>query len=202
MTIESVDQRRILSVAASVGIVPDQPTLARLSAFGDLFLRWNARVNLGGQIDATELVDRHYLDAAAAARFVSGEVRVIDVGSGGGLPVIPLALLRPQAQFQLFEPVGKKATFLRTAVHELSLGGGVVVNQRRVETVDGFKDARFDVAMSRATFDPVTWLALGRRLITDAGVVLVFATADPPAGMPLPLADLAYAPNRRILTYR
>jgi 16S rRNA (guanine527-N7)-methyltransferase len=107
---------------------------------------------------------------------------VIDVGSGGGLPAIPLALLRPELAFELCEPIAKKAAFLRTALRELDLGGRATVRTARGETVakeiEKGGPRAFDVAISRATLAPEKWLALGRRLVRPGGRVFVLTTPE------------------------
>jgi 16S rRNA (guanine527-N7)-methyltransferase len=93
---------------------------------------------------------------------------LLDVGSGGGLPGLVLAIQRPEIEVVSLEPVHKKSAFQSTAVRELGLKN-VRVEARRV---DAETDTGFDTAVSRATFDLSEWLALGRRLVRPGGVVL------------------------------
>ena len=97
------------------------------------------------------------------------------MGSGGGLPALPLALLRPALDVELSEPVAKKGAFLRTAIRELGLAGRVRLDPRRGEVLAA-EGAPFDVAVSRATFAPVAWLALGRRLVRPGGRIFALTT--------------------------
>ncbi len=198
----ALDPAQKSGVAARVAVALTEAQAHRLSAFGDLFLRWNEKINLGGVITAESLVERHFLDAFAASRFVGPRDSVVDVGSGGGLPAIPLALLRPEATFELYEPTAKKVAFLRTAVRELALRLHVTVNQTRLEDpLPPTILARFDVATSRATFAPGRWLELGRRLIRVGGRVLVFGTDEVVPGLPAASETYGYAPNRRLLKF-
>ena len=91
------------------------------------------------------LVGEHFPDAFALARKLEQPARVIDVGSGGGLPAIPLALLRPRLAITLVEPIAKKAAFLRTAIRELGLGDRVSVHVGRGEAVAKETPRAFDV---------------------------------------------------------
>ena len=119
---------------------------------------------------------------AALARRLDHPARVVDVGSGGGLPAIPLALLRAELTVALVEPIAKKAAFLRTAIRELEIGDRVSVRVTRGEalaqTIVADPGSAFDVAISRATLAPQKWLALGARLVRPGGRVFALATAD------------------------
>ncbi|MBC8134184.1 MAG: 16S rRNA (guanine(527)-N(7))-methyltransferase RsmG [Deltaproteobacteria bacterium] len=202
MTSQPVDPLLIERVAARAGLALDVALVTALARFGDLFLLWNEKINLGGRIDATELVERHFLDSFVAAQFIAPHQSVIDVGSGGGLPAIPLALVRPLTRFELHEPVGKKVAFLRTAVRDLDLGARVKVLAERVEApTSSSVPQHFDVAMSRATLSPGTWLTLGRLLVQPRGRVLVFATDEEADGCVGPTKVLGYGVNRRLLSF-
>ncbi len=150
-----------------------------LLAYGRLLLAWGERINLTAAKSLAALVAEHLPDAfAIAGRLqVSGRFkeRVVDVGSGGGLPALPLALLRPESAFTLIEVTAKKVAFLRTAVRELGLGGRVTVEQRRMGPAAG-ESGTFEVATSRAMLAPGEWLALGERLVTPGGTVFCLGT--------------------------
>jgi 16S rRNA (guanine527-N7)-methyltransferase len=167
-----------------------------LLGYADLLLTWSARINLTGARTAVTVVAEHFTDAFALASRLSRPAQVIDVGSGGGLPALPLAILRPELSIDLSEPIAKKAAFLRTAIRTLGLGGRVRVDPRRGEAIADAAPGRFDVATSRATFAPALWLALGRRLVRPGGRVFALAAVDAaPAGLPA----LVYHGGRRTL---
>jgi 16S rRNA (guanine527-N7)-methyltransferase len=183
------DPRPALAALAATWQVPcDADQLEVLVGYGQLLLRWNARINLTGARSLTALVESHFPDAFALARWLQDPERLIDVGSGGGLPAVPLALLRPGLDVQLCEPVAKKAAFLRTAIRELGLGGRVRLDTRRASELAQAGE-RFDAAVSRATFAPDVWLTLGRRLVRPGGRVFVLTT--PQAGATAGLGNLA-----------
>jgi 16S rRNA (guanine527-N7)-methyltransferase len=153
-----------------------------LAAYAVALLRWSARINLTAARTIDVLVAEHFPDAFALAGRLAEPARAIDVGSGGGLPAIPLALLRPELTVELCEPIAKKAAFLRTAVRELGLTSRASVRAVRGEVVAqgiaGGQSPAFDVAMSRATLAPAKWLALGTRLVRPGGRVFVLAAAN------------------------
>ena len=156
----------------------DDDQLAALLSYAESLLRWNARINLTAAPSIDVLVAEHFIDAFALARKLEQPARAIDVGSGGGLPAIPLAVLRPSLTITLVEPIAKKAAFLRTAIRELGLGDRVSVHVGRGEAVAKETPRAFDVAISRATLAPARWLPLAVKLVRPGGRVFALTTAD------------------------
>lgn len=201
----SSDQAKAISALASEFTVAlDATALGQLQAFVALFTTWNRSINLASLRSEGELVSRHLIDSFALAALAGAGVgSAIDVGSGGGLPALPLAVLLGTTTFVLFEPNRKKAAFLRTAIRELSMGGRVRVETEAVDTpVAESLRGRFELALSRATLAPASWLALGRELIAPAGRVAVFAAGE--SGAELPPAELvrSYGEGRHLLLFR
>jgi 16S rRNA (guanine527-N7)-methyltransferase len=197
-----IEAGAVSGVAGGFGIDLEATAVAAFVRLGELFLEWNARINLASLRNPAELVERHFIDAFAAARFVGGAATVADVGSGGGLPGLPLAILAGTTHFDLFEPNRKKAAFLRTAVRELGMTSRVEVRTTAVESpVEPEVRGTYDVALSRATLAPAKWLSLGRELVRVTGRVLVFATVHSEVGLPPPAEVVAYGENRRLLVY-
>ena len=122
--------------AASFGLRLTPQTLDRLARFVGLLLAANERLNLTRIVEPAEVERRHLLDSLTCALPVlealqSGAAwQCLDVGSGGGLPGIPLAIAFPGLQVTLLEATGKKAAFLRDAVADLGLSNVVVVAER------------------------------------------------------------------------
>ncbi len=130
-----------------------------------LLHRWNRVFNLTAVRDPAQMVGRHLLDSLAIVPWVQGP-RVLDVGTGAGLPGIPLAIALPEIQFVLVDSNGKKTRFVQQAVGELGLPN-VSVEQARVE---GFRDARgFDTITSRAFADLHDMLRLTSHLRASGG---------------------------------
>ncbi|MBQ74208.1 MAG: 16S rRNA (guanine(527)-N(7))-methyltransferase RsmG [Gammaproteobacteria bacterium] len=119
--------------------------VSKSTAFIDQLCRWNEVYNLTAVQVPEEMVVRHLLDSLSIAPFIEGS-RIIDVGSGAGLPGIPLAILYPAKKFVLLDSNGKKTRFMTQAVIELELENVVVV-QDRVEQYHGEK---FDQVLCRA----------------------------------------------------
>jgi 16S rRNA (guanine527-N7)-methyltransferase len=134
--------------------------------FVELFVRWNERINLSAARSVEE-VTLQVVDCLALEPYLEGPC-LIDVGSGGGLPGLVLAIARPDLRVTSLEPVHKKAAFQSTAIRELKIGNAQVHARR----VDPAVDNGFDTAVSRATFDLNEWLEIGRQLVRPGGLVL------------------------------
>ena len=129
-------------------------TLARLSAFLDLLLEANRQFNLTSIRDRDEAWRRHIIDSLTLLPFLTPEpadAALIDVGSGGGVPGIPLAIARPDWRVTLLEATGKKARFLDSCVTQLRLEGCRVIHDRaEVVAQDPAHRQRYDAAVCRA----------------------------------------------------
>lgn len=120
---------------------------AQLAALEPLYKEWNARINLISRKDTDDFRVRHLLHSLAIARacaFPAG-ARVLDVGTGGGFPGIPLAILFPEAHFTLVDSIGKKIRVVEAVVEALGLQNVTAINAR-AETLPG----PFDYVVSRA----------------------------------------------------
>jgi len=147
---------------------------ATLLAYLDLLAKWNRTYNLTAVRDPGEMVARHLLDSLAVLPFVHG-TSLVDLGSGAGLPGIPLAIARPDLQVTLVESNGKKARFQREAVRSLPLAN-VAIAQARVQDAEG----RFDTVTARAFASLDDMLAWGGHLLADDGRWLALkGQADP-----------------------
>lgn len=102
-------------------LTPTEKQLERMEAHFRLLLRWNEKLNLTRITDLPEAVTRHYAESAFLAANLPDEsgLRIADIGSGGGFPGVPLAILRPDARVDLVESRTRKAAFLREAAADL-----------------------------------------------------------------------------------
>ena len=114
---------RLLEPYLGEGTLSDYQ-LSQISAYVDVLLKWNARMNLTAVRDPEQIVQRHFGESFFAARHLlqtDSVVSLADVGSGAGFPGIPMKLYAPGAQVTLIEAHGKKATFLREVIRALAL---------------------------------------------------------------------------------
>lgn len=142
------------------------PALAPpLRAYLDLLVKWNRAYNLSAVRDPVEMVPKHLLDSLAILPW-AGHGRLLDVGSGAGLPGIPLAIARPDLQVTLLDSNGKKIRFLRQAQIELRLANLSVVESR----VEAYHPSQpFDQISSRAFAELGTFVELTRHLLRPGG---------------------------------
>lgn len=135
-TAASIDLHELLRQGvAELGLVLDEPTLRQLLDYLGLLSKWNGVYNLTAIRDPAQMLVQHLLDSLAIIPALRRHVdlarmTIADIGSGAGLPGIPLAIVQPTAKVILIEPVGKKSAFQRQASAELALTNIDVYNGR------------------------------------------------------------------------
>ncbi len=125
----------------------DDEKYKQLSKLGNLYSEWNEKINVISRKDIEQLYERHVLHSLAIAKlidFVPG-TKVMDVGTGGGFPGIPLAIMFPEVDFVLVDSIAKKISVVNAIANELGLKN-VVARQQRAEKVK----SKFDFVVSRA----------------------------------------------------
>ncbi len=140
----------------------------KLLAYVGLLAKWNRVYNLTAVRDPAEMVTRHLLDSLSVAPYLRGS-RVLDVGSGAGLPGIPLALAKPEWEFVLLDSNRKKTRFITQSCIELGLTN-VRVESSRIE--DYLPQILFDTVISRAFSELSAMLTATGRLCQPEGIML------------------------------
>jgi 16S rRNA (guanine527-N7)-methyltransferase len=158
-------EQRLHQGLTAMGIDLPPGAEARLLEYLQLLEKWNRAYNLTAVRDPDQMIGRHLLDSLAVLPCLHG-VRVLDVGTGAGLPGIPLALARPTLRFTLLDSNAKKTRFVTQAVHALGLGGVAVVHAR-AETFQ--PPERFDTVIARAFASIPDMLAATRHLCAPGG---------------------------------
>jgi 16S rRNA (guanine527-N7)-methyltransferase len=153
---------------------------ARLETYKRELLRWNERINLIGP-EARENIDEHVEEAVIAAGILKPLGDVLDFGSGGGLPAVPMAIVSPNARFHLVEVDKKKWAFLKHIVRACELNA-VVYGDRLARVVTRFPpELRFSLVTSRAVGNPEEWVPSPTPRMQSGGRVALFqSTADVP----------------------
>ncbi|GAB3382125.1 16S rRNA (guanine(527)-N(7))-methyltransferase RsmG [Lysobacter fragariae] len=177
------------------------PALAEpLLAYLALLARWNQTYNLTAIRDPREMVGKHLLDSLAMHPYVDAIARaggsLADLGTGPGLPGIPLAIVKPGLRVTLVESNGKKARFMREAIRQLGLSG-VRVAESRIEAVA--EPGAHDAITARALATLPLIIELGGHLLKPDGVLLAMKgvyPADEIAALPAGWAVTASHPLR------
>lgn len=156
--------------------IPNE-TQQKMLFFVELILKWNTVFNLTAIRDFEQAIYLHLIDSLVIHSYLHGE-RIIDVGSGAGLPGIPLALLCPEKQFVILDSNGKKTRFIQQAIIELNLTNATVIHSR-VETYQ--PEQGFDSIITRAFATLAVMLKQTTHLLTPHGQFLAMKGIYPTA---------------------
>lgn len=143
----------------------------------DLMSRWNKISNLTSILDPHEMVMLHILDSLSIAPFLQGN-RILDVGTGAGLPGIPLAIMQPEKKFTLLDSNSKKTRFLTQVMLELKLNNVEIIHSR---CEDFQPNTLFDCILSRAFASLAVMLEVTQHLIAQSGTFLAMKGVYPEA---------------------
>ncbi len=158
--------KRLDEGLSELGLALDRDASSRLLEYLALLDKWNRTYNLTAIRDVARAVSGHLLDCLAVVPYLAGK-RVLDVGSGAGLPGIPIAVAKPEVQVTLLDSNHKKAAFLRQAVAELQLKNVNVICER----VENWRPTgRFDCIISRAFAEITEFVESASHLLAPAGV--------------------------------
>ncbi|HYT67128.1 MAG TPA: 16S rRNA (guanine(527)-N(7))-methyltransferase RsmG [Vicinamibacterales bacterium] len=172
-----VDLAALLDARAGLaGISLDAGLKTRLLDYYALLARWNRKINLTSLSDPTQAIDRLLLEPVAAARHLTAGAVLIDLGSGGGSPAIPLALALGSPRLVMVESRSRKAAFLREAAREV--GVSAVVEAVRFEELKaaGRHAHSADVVSMRAVRPNSETLGLAQSLAKPDGILAVFTS--------------------------
>ena len=170
-----IDAQELGFAAAALGLALADAQVATLERYLDLLEKWNRVYNLIAIRERSRMVTHHLLDSLAVLPHLRGP-RVLDVGSGAGLPGIPIAVASPALHVTLLESNHKKSAFLTQAVAELQLANAQVVTER----VESWQpEARFDTIVSRAFAELGEFASLAGRLLAPQGVLAAMKGVHP-----------------------
>ena len=173
MTAREALQTQLEHGIASLGTSLPDGAVARLLDYRELLERWNSAYNLTAIRDDREMVARHLLDSLAILPYVHGR-SLADLGTGPGLPGIPLAIAEPAREVLMVDSNGKKVRFLREAIRSLKLANARAL-QSRVEDVEG----TFECVTARAFASLADMLGWGGHLLAPNGVWLAMKGRHP-----------------------
>jgi len=167
--------------AVAIGIRLGPAALDRFATYHREILLWNRRINLVSERSAQEIVIRHFLDSLTPAPFLDRpDGALIDLGSGGGFPGIPLRIALPGLHLSLVEASRKKSSFLSHVVRTLRLDGVQVIRERvEALTAEEILAGRFDTLISRAAFKLPDLIRTASFFLKPGGQLIAMKGPDP-----------------------
>lgn len=146
-----INKDRLKNICADIGVELDAQALERFELFASMLVEKNKVLNLTAITDPEGIAVKHFADSLTALRMIDLQpgTKVIDVGTGGGFPGIPLLIARPEIKLTMLDSTGKKLAFVSQSVEELGLSANIV-HARAEEAGQGELRESFDFAVSRA----------------------------------------------------
>lgn len=137
-------------------------------------VKWNRKINLTAITDPLEIAVKHFLDSIAPAPFIPSRASLLDIGSGGGFPGIPLKILMPSLSVTLIDSSRKKVSFLKHAIRTLKLESieALHVRAEDLARVSSFEN-KYDVIISRALSSMDTFILMALPLLAKGGIIMV-----------------------------
>jgi 16S rRNA (guanine527-N7)-methyltransferase len=173
-------RERLVDRAGNVGCSLPSAVLDQLCAYFELLKLWNRRLSLTAlpiEENGAEAIDRLLLEPALAARYIPSTARtLVDIGSGGGSPALPLKIIRPDVSLMLIESREKKSAFLREVVRQLGIQGASVETARYEEVLGRpAMAAEADVVSLRAVKVGASDLIQLGQLLRRDGILMLFS---------------------------
>ena len=154
-----------------LGIEVPAESIALLERFADRLLAWNRKVNLTAITAPVEVAEKHLVDSLALLPELSGARTLLDIGSGAGIPGVPLACVQRDLEVTCCDGVAKKMAFVKAVVAELDLRVRAFAVRAEGDP-DSERLPRADVVVSRALAEPASWLPLGMNYLAPGGRLL------------------------------
>lgn len=155
-----------------VGIELPDYVLEKELSYLDELLRWTKKINLTSISNRKEAIEKHLIDSLLALRYLDSSKTVLDMGSGGGLPGIPLAIANQRLEITSVDSVGKKVNFQRHIKRKLQLDNIHIVQTRIENLSDADSANKFDCVVSRAFSSLATIIEYSSQLVNPGGMVV------------------------------
>ena len=145
--------------------------IEKFELYHDLILSWSSRMNLVSKGDLRHLLEYHILDSLIPLSEIPNGAKILDIGSGGGFPAIPLALVSPDSHFTLLESIHKKILFLRVVIEKLNLKN-MIINEARLEETESLPI--YDIITVRALPRWENFLEKIKNFLNSRGRIIYF----------------------------
>ncbi|HXG17620.1 MAG TPA: 16S rRNA (guanine(527)-N(7))-methyltransferase RsmG [Methylomirabilota bacterium] len=163
----------LIEGARRLGVILADDATTRLSLYLEELLLWSARVNLVSQRDPIQILRKHVLDSLAVIPFLPKATTILDLGSGAGLPGVPLASVLQETAISLLEVRKKRVSFLKAVKRKLNLPNLQILEGRAEELArqEGLRNA-FDIVISRATWSLNVFLQYAPPFLHTTGIAI------------------------------
>ncbi len=168
----------VMNGAGQLGVEVSVAQAQALGRHAEALLQWNRRTNLTAITDAFEVAVKHMVDSVAPAPWIAPGARLLDIGSGGGFPGIPLKILRPGLSVTLIDAVSRKVGFQQHVIRTLNLSGIRAIHGRAQDLAA--HGPGFDVIISRALTSLENFIRMASPLLASGGVILAMRGKTPP----------------------
>jgi len=166
-------QNFIIGGARQLGVEIDAGITGQFSIHASELIKWNRKLNLTSITHPEDLAVKHFLDSLAPAHFIPDNARMLDIGSGGGFPGIPLKILNPSLKVMLIDGTRRKVNFLKHALRILKLES-IEAHQIRAENLheDPAYASLFDVIISRALSPLKLFVKMALPVLAQQGIIM------------------------------
>ncbi|MDD9304736.1 MAG: 16S rRNA (guanine(527)-N(7))-methyltransferase RsmG [Desulfobacter sp.] len=165
-------KERLFQGGQALGYELSSKEMGLMADHAEQLMVWNKKINLTAIRNPLEMAEKHFLDAVGVAGLLNGENKILDMGSGGGFPALPLKILNPSLHFSLVDSVRKKVSFLNHVVRTLELEG-IKAFHSRVQALaldpDHFKS--YDAVMSRGFSGLESFVDYAAPFLTPSGKI-------------------------------
>lgn len=161
--------------ASQMGIEVNPEQAAQIAHHGQLLVQWNKRINLTTITDAKDVAIKHVIDAIAPLNYIPSKGHLLDIGTGGGYPGIPLKIMRPSQPMTLIDSVRKKVNFLKNVIRQLHLDSISAIHTRAEEMLDALPETnKFNIIVCRALANPQRAISLAAPLLLPNGRIILY----------------------------
>lgn len=167
------EEKRLARMLEGLGVHLDNEKLVQLIRFRDELFRWNRRFNLTAITDPDEALEKHLVDSLTILPLMGKGETLLDIGSGGGFPSIPLKIARPGWKIWSVDSNGKKIVFQKHIVNSLGLSGFYPIHDRAENLAENKDFPSFDLITCRAFASLAATLRLAAPLLAEDGSVVV-----------------------------
>ena len=168
----------LMTGAQQLQVNMDHDQAVQFSRYAQILQQWNKKINLTSITDPMEIAVKHFLDSVAPSACIPQQGTLLDIGTGGGFPGVPLKILRPQQSMVLIDGVRKKINFVKQVLRELNLANIEAVQVRAEDFLSHHsKTKQFDIIVSRALADVDALFKLAAPLMQPEGRMVLYKGA-------------------------